>query len=244
MMKFIFLFLLAVSPLIAFDGSYVPRAHLHKHFSVDFKVSAFRPDSEILREIFDDHWINYQVEFDTVFYKCYRLWGAINFMHNSGRSLLISTSGRSVEGHDSGKLNKDRHKDPSELGHNKTSIRVIPVTLGVDYVYMFNRHCEFYAGAGLRYFFLDVHNHPHHKKKNSPKIKLLHTPHNRIRKIDVKEGFGAGCRIGSIINITESFTGDLFLDYSWKKFEFRHSSTKHDINISGVSLGTGIGYRF
>ena len=112
----------------------------------------------------------------------------------------------------------------------RTRIQIVPVTLGLEYVYAFNNVFEAYVGLGPRYFYVNVHNH---------------SPY--VRKVDSKSGVGGAFRAGGLINVTKHWVIDFFGDYSLKKMHFTGSNSRvqrHDLYLSGLSLGLGVGYRF
>ena len=63
-----------------------------------------------------------------------------------------------------------------------------------------------------------------------------------------KWGVGGICTVEAMIHLSESFFIDIFGDYSFVKINFRNTNQGKVVpkaaDLSGFSLGGGIGYRF
>lgn len=181
---------------------------------LEFRPSYFYPTSSTFRKIFDGS-VNYQLTGTAPIGLCSRyewvrsinLWGGVDYFSKTGHSQGL---------------------------HDKTRIRMVPLTLGLKY---FLPSCSrgyplnFYAAGGMKYYFLQTHNH-------SEQVK------NKINK----NGMGGVVEVGFITTLRECFILDLFASYSFKSFGAPSSSDPAvkgtSLNISGLNVGAGIGYKF
>jgi hypothetical protein len=176
---------------------------LYADTTIEGKFSYFRPNSHILRQIFPGWMPVYQVEARTSIAKYFDFWGSMAYISKHGHSLG---------------------------GHQRTTIHIVPFTTGIDLVSRFSSRFKLYAGAGARYFFVNVINHSQY-----------------VHRTDTNNGIGGAFRAGSLINLSKHFVLDLCADYSLKEMDFSGSSSKirrHDLDLSGISLGVGLGYQW
>ncbi len=112
--------------------------------------------------------------------------------------------------------------------NTKTSIIIVPLALGLKYQ-CYWKCIKPYIGLGILVPYL-------HTKDDSP----------FVIKVRNKWGVGAIVKSGIIYDITNCFFADLFLDYSWAKINFGKTSktSGRTADISGISVGAGIGYHF
>ena len=118
----------------------------------------------------------------------------------------------------------------SSIGEKrKTKIQMVPLTLGLKYI-LPTKCLSPYLGAGLLVSYVDIRNH---------------SPY--VRKKDSKWGVGGICKLGCLADISQSFFIDVFCDYSYLKVTFGDHHQKvlrHKTDLSGLSFGGGLGYRF
>jgi hypothetical protein len=122
----------------------------------------------------------------------------------------------------------------TETGHSigsnsRTRVTLVPLGIGVKFLYTVD-WVDFYAGIGGLGAYLHTHDHSPFVIKSTSKW----TP-------------GGIIKIGAFIRPTECFFIDLFGDYSYMKFNFHGGSKKvvrHDVDFSGWSFGSGIGWLF
>ncbi len=109
----------------------------------------------------------------------------------------------------------------------KTTLRMVPLTLGLKCFFPLN----FYAAGGLKYYFVRTHNDSDFVKK-TVKIK----------------GLGAVVETGFITPLCNGFLLDVFMSYSFKSFGAPFISNPAveslGLNVGGINVGAGIGYRF
>lgn len=111
-----------------------------------------------------------------------------------------------------------------------TNIRIIPGTVGLKYM---RPVCHFvpYLGAGLKWFWVDVHNHgagfKSHFRRNAP---------------------GGVVEAGSQYVFDSGFLVDLFVNYSFATINGPKSTipsiSSSNLNVAAWNVGGAIGYRF
>lgn len=114
-------------------------------------------------------------------------------------------------------------------GHQRTRMWIVPISLGINYLYAWDDF-DFYVGVGPRYFFINI-------KNNS----------NFVERHDSKSGLGGFAAAGVNYHFCNGFLFDLFVDYSYKRFDFhkdRERVQRESLQVGGLSIGGGIGYRF
>lgn len=112
-----------------------------------------------------------------------------------------------------------------------TRITIIPFSIGGKYFFCLNSCWQAYVGAGLTYTCLKVHDHAPFAK-------------HRFKK----QEWGCVAKLGMQYNLDCLLCGlfvDLFADYYYLPFHFHHRSEAHihNVNVGGLHLGLGIGYR-
>lgn len=111
-----------------------------KAATAEFRVSYFRPSSSLLRSIYGDAGIDYQltgtVALTSIFeknsydsLKGINFWWALDYLTKNGRSLGEEQS--------------------------KTNFWMVPVTAGLKYIHS-SKNLSPYIGVGLRYFFIQT----------------------------------------------------------------------------------------
>jgi outer membrane protein W len=128
----------------------------NKTASTEFRVSYFRPSSSLLRSIYGNAGVNYQltgtVALTSFFYENsydslngVNFWWAVDYFAKNGLSL----------GED----------------QVKTSFSMVPVTAGLKYIHP-SKSLRPYIGLGLRYFFIQTSNNSEFVQKNINKSVL------------------------------------------------------------------------
>ncbi|HSX11068.1 MAG TPA: hypothetical protein VLF94_05085 [Chlamydiales bacterium] len=122
-------------------------------------------------------------------------------------------------------------------GDHEMKIMLGTITLGLKAIYYFHDSVAVYAGAGPRLFMMIQHNG---------------TPF--IREADNAFGLGGGFNGGlwffpffNFKNNARNIFFDLFADYSLSTLKVEEdelSSEDFDVNVSGVTMGLGVGIRF
>lgn len=176
--------------------------------AVEGRVAYFRPTAKKVKEIYGNGWADYQLEISQGFCNNWRLWAGVSGFQKSGHSLGYI--------------------------HHKTSLRLIPVTLGLKYLFNCAPCVDLYLGAGLSYSFLHIKDHSPFVRENTK-----------------KRAFGGIFQVGAYYNFSECFFADIFVDYMYQKFHFSDSSyssdyyvERRDVDLSGFKVGAGLGWRF
>ena len=174
-------------------------------FEVETKVSAFFPSSKIIRRIYSDTVPYYELEIAKTFCNDWQVWLGVGFLSNDGRAIGCK---------------------------NKTSFRLIPITLGLKYLYSVNSCMDLYTGAGACWSFLK-------NKDHSPFV------HKNISD----EALGGIFKLGFIYRIKERVFIDIFTEYLYQHFSFKrhyedHYTIRHNLNMSGLKIGLGLGFNF
>lgn len=119
--------------------------------------------------------------------------------------------------------------------HEKTRLSVVPLSLGVNYIIPMCNCIDAYIGAGAVYSFLRTRDHSDFVRN--------HHPH--------RNAWGAIVKAGFYYNYSECVFFEGFVDYVYTHFHFkRHRDeddlfvTRHDVNLSGIKLGVGVGFKF
>lgn len=116
---------------------------------------------------------------------------------------------------------------------NGTDLDCVPLGLGVQYMFRNFPLCcvDLYAGAGVDLSLFSIHDH-------SPYV---------IQKIN-KSAWGGRFLGGAIINCTEHFFFDFFVEYTYERLSYDHGFVDgvytSSADVSHVNAGIGIGYRF
>jgi opacity protein-like surface antigen len=163
----------------------------------ELRAGYFYPTSKKFREIYRQGGPEGEVEVSKSFSENWIGWGNINYFQRSGRSKGF---------------------------HDRTTIRMLPLSLGLKYQFQFCNCFSPYIGAGVTYTFLNVKNAAHFVKRHVS-----------------REGFGFVLKSGVNINLSEDFLLDLFLDYYYQDVRFHD---KHRVEVGGLRTGIGLGYRF
>lgn len=179
------------------------------YLSADSKIeggaSYFYPQSGILRDIYGAG-VNYHLNFSQNVYKNLDLWVGANYFNKDGHSLGA---------------------------HQKTNIKIIPVNLGLKYlfpVHFQHVNIDFYINGAFKYYFLKIHDYSPFVAKHSN-----------------KDGFGVVFGGGSYIYLYKHIFLNFLIDYSFKQFfDFHHKphTQSHSVDVSGWDFGGGIGVKF
>lgn len=118
--------------------------------------------------------------------------------------------------------------------HNKTNIRMIPLTFGLKYLIPITCDFSAYIGGGAAYSFLRIHDHSDYVKQHIS-----------------RQNWGGVIKSGIRYNICECFFLDGFVDYLFQHFsrEHNHGSSSRFVetkgaDLSGLRVGAGIGVHF
>ena len=184
--------------------------------SVEGKAGYFWPTNKVFRRIYDNGGI-YGGEID-VSLDCYCL---------PCFDLWVSVDSFSKRGHSIGCPELD-------VPRVRTKIDLIPIGFGLRYLYPICDDFIAYVGLGGQYTRLRF-------KDVSPFL---------IRNVN-KWDFGGIVKLGMLYDFCDGFFVDVFGQYSFLKMDFRKRENsdgdlvyRHHADLSGWTVGAGIGYRF
>ena len=114
-------------------------------------------------------------------------------------------------------------------GGDRTTFEMIPIGLGLKYLFE-TKYINPYLGLGMVVAYTDIDNHSKYVKRNQSKW-----------------GVGGLIKSGFLTYLNSQWFLDLFLDYTYLKIDFNdhpNNVVNHKADISGLSIGGGIGYKF
>ena len=158
----------------------------------EFKMGYFRFGDKKLRHNYQKGLLDIQLTSSFCFWKPLYAYVAVEYVGSNGR----------IQG-----------------SHRKISIRMVPVSLGIQYIQPITCDLKYYLTAGPRYFFV-------HQWTRTKSL----TPH----------GCGGFVNTGFIYYLSNHITIDFFGEYSFKKLHFNHMGG--NLQVGGMTLGAGIGY--
>jgi len=157
----------------------------------------FYPTSKKFREIYKSGGPEGELEIAAIFKKNWIAWGNVNYFQRNGHSIGF---------------------------HDKTFIRMIPISLGIKYQFLACGRVSPYLGFGATYTFSQITNDSDFVKR------------------DVKKGgFGFVVKSVTYIKLSDHFLMDLFADYYYQKIHFYDSNK---VDMGGFRMGAGLGYRY
>jgi opacity protein-like surface antigen len=174
-------------------------------FEVETKVSSFFPSSKIIRGIYSDAIPYYELEVAKPFCNDWQVWVSLGYLSNKGYAMGCN---------------------------NKTSFRLIPITLGLKYLCSISDSMDLYAGAGACWSFFKNKDHSSFVYKNISNNAL-----------------GGLFKLGFIYHVKKNIFIDIFTEYLCQHFSFKHHyehhyTLRHNLNMSGFKIGGGLGFNF
>jgi outer membrane protein len=171
---------------------------------VQLRASYFRPFSGTFRKlIHGGAGVNYALETTVPVWRGLNVWAAVDYFSRGGSMIGI---------------------------HRTVHIMMVPITLGLKYIYWFNRYYALYGGGAGKYYFVETVNRvfPMHK-----------TTH--------RDGLGSVFEIGNLFCFNH-FLVDIFSSWSFKTMHGLHhlppNATSSSMKLGGWNLGIGLGYKF
>lgn len=175
--------------------------------SLEVRASYFRPTSKKVRKIYSDGWAVYGVRGSLNFCSNVQAWLGVDWSSNKGRSIGL----------------KDR-----------TQLRLVPITFGMNYLFNLTPCAQFYLGGGACYSILRIKDHSPYVKEHIS-----------------KRTWGGIIETGINYYFTQCFFADLFVDYLFQRFCFSNSHSgyssyveRHNVDVSGFRIGGGLGVSF
>jgi len=112
---------------------------------------------------------------------------------------------------------------------SKTRLYMIPIGVGLKYLFDFDR-LQPYLGLGVVGAYANIHNDS-----------------SFVARRQSDWGVGGIAKTGCLAYVTQNLFLDIFLDYTYLKINFGNSKKNvltRRADLSGLSVGGGIGYRF
>jgi hypothetical protein len=164
------------------------------------RVAYYHPFSKKVRSNYGEGWAEYQFEISKGIDQYWRIWTGVG--------------GFSRKGHSHG-LN------------DRSTLQLIPVSLGIKYIYPLYSDMNFYVGGAACYSFLHIKHHSHH----------THTNHNQ-------GSWGALVQTGTTYFFKDCYYMNVFADYFFQDFHFSKSGQKFRLDMNGYKIGVGLGLSF
>ena len=167
----------------------------------EFKMGYFRCYDRDFRRTYDLGVLDLQLTSSFCVWKPLYVYGAVEFIHANGRS---------------------------HQSHKRTEVRIVPLSVGLQYIQRITYDFKYFLTAGPRYFFFHQH-----------------TDSSLVRRTVNKSGCGGFINTGFIYYLSNHITVDFFGEYSFKKMHFKSNSgdvSKGSHQIGGLTLGAGLGY--
>jgi hypothetical protein len=167
----------------------------------EFKMGYFRPGDKVLRHIYNEGLLDLQLTSSFRVWKPLYIYGAVEY---------ISAEGRSIG------------------GHEKTHLRLVPLSLGVQYILPITFDCKYYLTVGPRLFFFHQKNHS-----------------RGVPSTVNKWGCGGFVNTGFMYYLSHHIIIDVFGEYSYMRMHFeshRKNVSGNTLQVGGLTLGAGIGY--
>ncbi len=180
-----------------------------RDWETEARVAYFRPRVGDLRQIYPNGWVQYQVQAATTIWGPFGLWANAGFMNTNGHSLGL---------------------------HQKTRLRIYPLSFGGLYYYCFPPLCvpgylDAYIGVGPTYSTLKIHD-------EGDRFIKQHVAKN-VWGVTAKSALRYHfCGCGYI---------GAFIDYYHSRFPFKHDPhcvTRRNVDTSGFLYGGSLGFSF
>jgi len=181
-----------------------------KQSIIEFKSAYFLSTNSHFKDIFGKGGALYGPELTLQLYdnEPWYFFASFDYLHNKGHSLGFC---------------------------DKTSVRLIPLSLGLKYfAATSNKNVDLYIGLGF------VAENV--RTKNCSSFVLSHTS---------QWGFGGVAKIGTYYTMPHNLVLDLFIDYNFVRVGNNHWNCAENpqvqslhANVSGALFGAGLGYKF
>lgn len=203
--------LLAAFALCALSAAYADgetKAVVEREYNkpiLEARASYFYPFSSTFRSLTGNGGVTWELESTAPVWKGLNIWSAVDYFSEGGKMKGIN---RSVH------------------------ITMVPITLGLKYIYPFLSNWSVYGGLGCKYYLVEVVN-------RSP----------ATNRTIFRSGPGGVAELGVMfVTPCKHFIVDLFTSGSYKRLSGPSSpksgSSSYTMNLSGFNIGGGVGYQF
>lgn len=192
-----------------------PCALFAENWSMELGAAFYRPQKSV-KEVYSGGWIDYQLEASRILNCNVEIWAGVNWIAKKHEE---SEDYFSSEGSCSSIEDKKR-------------IWILPVSIGAKYFYYFTPRISAYVGGGIVYTFLRMERHGDY-------VKNAHSKH----------GLGAVIKSGIRYDWGDYTFVNVFVDYYSQKFDLSRSERelgidRHELDLSGLKIGLGVGVYF
>ena len=170
---------------------------------LEVRASYFRPFSKTFRKFVHGGGVNYTLETTIPVWKRWNIWAGVDYFSKGGSMIGI---------------------------HRSVHITMVPITLGLKYIYWFNRFYALYGGGAGKYYFVETIN----------RVFPMH-------KTTYRDGWGSVFEVGNLICFNH-FVIDIFSSWSFKTMHGLHhlppNATSSSMKLGGWNIGAGLSYKF
>lgn len=226
MNNFILFLTLLFLPFRLLSTDCIPDCETETDWTLEVRLAYYNLSSSVIKKIYTDDWLDYQVETAKRIHPFLEVWGGVCWA--------------SKHGHTRRTYGSIDHKF-----RNRTRMSILPISLGLKFIYAIFPCVDAYAGVGICYSFLKVKNRC---KDHYSDWGLSHSPFTRSI---YKNGLGAVFKIGFHYAMSQTTFLDFFTDYYAQGFHFSDKKRKSNPNIfrrhldvSGFKFGGGFGVYF
>ncbi|MCX5922731.1 MAG: hypothetical protein NTX86_05405 [Candidatus Dependentiae bacterium] len=162
----------------------------------DVRAAALFPHAKLFRQIYGTASPSCQIEASCAIKDCLAAWSNLSYVHASGKSIPLK---------------------------NKAKLDIVPLSIGLKFLYHLDNDWEVYTGAGLCYTWLKETINCHRSNNTSHiggVVKLGASKHYRCLRVS------------------------LFGDYQLQKFVAKHSTYNQKVGAGGFLLGGALGVTF
>lgn len=228
-MKTLAFFLAIFFPCVIFSASCPDDCEDETDWTLEVRLAYYQPTYKQLTKVYSNQLIDYQVAVSKRVHNYFEIWGELDWTIKSS--------------------NVHRDDNFEFYGFkNRSRLSILPLSLGVKFIYPLFRCVDVYLGAGGTYSILRVRN----------KIDIDSSFYERgyyasapFKKEIYKYAFGGLFKAGIQIAMSSSTFLDIFADYISQRFSFSshddesgRSLFKRHLDCSGFKFGVGLGVYF
>jgi outer membrane protein W len=207
-------------------------------WTLSVRGAFYHPTSKSIKHAYSNSLLDYQVEASKKIQKYLEVWTGVSWAAKQ-HGHVYSAPYFSTTSYNDFYYNRYDLK-------THTKMYILPLSIGIKFVYPLINRLEVYFGAGLCYSFLKITSHC--KEENSYS-EYLESP---FKKHTQKRELGGIVKAGFRYDLGGSVFLDVFVDYFSQRFYFKHNHySSHNrsilngsINYSGLKIGAGLGVFF
>lgn len=225
MKNFILFFALLISPFGLVATDCIPDCECDTDWTLEVRGAYYYLPNKSLKRVYTSHWIDYEVEAAKRVHPFIEIWGGVSWASKQ-------------HGH-----TRRTYGEYHDVFRDRTKIFVLPVSLGLKFIYPIFPFVDVYIGGGACYSFLKIKNFC---KEHYSYMGLSHSP---FKKAIYKNEFGGIFKVGFQFAMSDSTFLDFFADYYAQRFHLSHRRDRRDVfnrnvDCSGFKFGAGFGVYF